>query len=277
MTADFLKDQTAVLVLSIAVVMILEGFLTQRQQGTLTRRWISNFMLGTLNVVLAPTILGAILALYIATGLIESPGLLGRSPFDFTTSLIVTLVALELVGYGWHRVSHSVPFIWRMHRVHHSDPDIDVTTTLRHHPLEVALSNLVTLPVVLLLGPEPQVMMVVGAITALLDAISHGNLNLGALDRPISLLIVTPGFHCVHHSADLPYTDSNFSNNFPLCDYLFGTAKRWNAQEIKTRQFGLREFASQPCQRIDRLLIQPFLSKKSSAMILMFSLIHSSQ
>jgi len=242
--------------------MLLEGFLTQRKHEPFTRRWMSNFMLGILNVALTPTILGAILSFYISTGLIKNSGLLSGTDFDFTTSLVVTLVTLEFVGYWWHRLSHSVPLLWRMHRVHHSDPEIDVTTTLRHHPLETAISNLVTLPTVLLLGPEPEVLIMVGAVTALLDAISHGNLNLGQLERPLSFFLVTPGFHCVHHSADLPYTDSNFSNNFPIFDYIFGSAERWNIQDLRARKLGLREYSSEKCQRIDRLLIQPFLNSR---------------
>lgn len=263
MPEDFLKDQTAVLIFSITVIIVLEGFLTQRKHKIFSRRWLSNFMLGTINTALTPTIFGAILALCLSTGLIQSPSPLARAEFDFKTSLIVTLVVLELMGYWWHRLSHSVPLLWRLHRVHHSDPEIDVTTALRHHPLEVAFSNLVSLPLVFLIAPEPEVMMVAGALVAMLNAISHGNLNLGGFDRPLSLFVVTPGFHCVHHSADLPYTDSNFSNNFPVFDFIFGTAKRWKPNELQNRQLGLREYSSEKSQRIDRLLIQPFISRNN--------------
>lgn len=258
MTVDFLKDPTAVLVLSITVVMFLEGFLTQRKQEVFTRRWGSNLMMGIINVALGPAVFGAIFSIYVSIGMIESPGLLGLAQFGFTKSLFLTLVSLELVNYWWHRLSHALPLLWSMHKVHHSDPEVDVTTTLRHHPLESALSTFVTLPVVLLLGPEPEVMFAAGAIAVLLDAISHGNVKLGVLDRPISLLVVTPGFHCVHHSADPAYSDSNFSNNLPIFDYIFGTSRRWTREELRTRKLGLLEYSSQQSQRIDKLLIQPF-------------------
>lgn len=254
-------DPTALLIGSLSLVILLEGLISRRKAQA-ARRWTSNFALGAINLFAEPILLSTVVATYSQAGLEDwGGGLLSRLGAGLGMSLFLTLISLEFVGYWWHRLSHAVPVLWRIHSVHHNDNELDATTSLRHHPLEPALGSFINLPVIFILGPDPMVAAIAATITTVIDVINHGNLSLGRFERPLSLLVVTPGFHCVHHSSERRFTDSNFSNNFPIFDYLFRSARCWSSEELRTHRLGLDEYRTDKDQRLDRLLIQPFLRR----------------
>lgn len=257
-----LVDPTTLLIGALSLVIFFEGLIGRRRQAKSAHRWTSNFALGVINLFAEPVLLNTVVAAYSKAGLEDfGGGLLSRFGSGFGLSLFLTLISLEFVGYWWHRLSHSIPVLWRIHLVHHNDNELDATTSLRHHPLELFLGGFINLPVIFLLGPDPMVAAIATAITTLVDVINHGNLNLGRFERPLSLLVVTPGFHCVHHSSERRFTDSNFSNNFPIFDYVFGSARRWSNEDLRTRRLGLDNYRADKHQRLDKLLIQPFLRR----------------
>ena len=168
-------------------------------------------------------------------------------------------VVLDLVIYGQHVVFHKVPWLWRLHRMHHADLDIDVTTGLRFHPIEILLSMLIKIAIVALFGiPAPAVV----AFEVVLNATSmfnHSNAAMPAwLDRVVRLLVVTPDMHRVHHSAVRAETDSNFGFNVPWWDWLFGTYRAAPAAGHDGVTIGLPIFRDRRELRLDRLLTQPF-------------------
>jgi sterol desaturase/sphingolipid hydroxylase (fatty acid hydroxylase superfamily) len=166
---------------------------------------------------------------------------------------------LDLTIYVQHVTFHHVPALWRLHRMHHADLDVDVTTGVRFHPIEIALSMLIKMCAVLAFG-IPAVAVVVFEIA--LNATSmfnHSNIAMPAkLDRVIRWLVVTPDMHRVHHSIERRETDSNFGFNLPWWDRLFGTYRPAPAAGHADMTLGIPIFRDPRELRLDRLLTQPF-------------------
>ncbi len=243
---------------AVAFVLMWESFSTRRTfPHSPVIRYLNNFSLAAVERGLVSLLL-PLLPLSVPSGF---TGLLG-SDLPWWISFPITALCLELTGYWWHRLSHVVPWLWRLHLVHHSDTEVDASTSLRHHPLEGVLDALVLTPVVLLLLPDPLVLLGWNFLTISVSAFSHGNISVPLLERWLGRFIVTPGFHCVHHSSELPFTNSNYANNFPWLDRLFGTARDWTAQEQSQRSLGLEDFRSDRDRWLDRLLLEPFLKRK---------------
>lgn len=141
--------------------------------------------------------------------------------------LIATLMLDSFAAYWVHRLMHVTPLFWRVHRVHHSDKAVDVSTSFRNHPLEL----FVTLPpsalVVLVLGSPPSVVLATQTILMMAAIWDHADIKLPPrLNRALSLVIVTPELHRVHHSVDRGEHDSNFGDCLSIWDRLFGTLTR---------------------------------------------------
>ena len=158
--------------------------------------------------------------------------------------------------YGWHRLNHRVPFLWRFHRAHHSDAQMDVTTASRFHIGEILFSNCLRIPLILLLGI--QLWELVLYETALLAVIQFHHANVGVpprLDQLLRCFIVTPAMHKVHHSRWQPETDSNYSSLLSIWDRLFRSFRL--RDDPRTIQFGLDEFARPENQTLAGILKTP--------------------
>jgi sterol desaturase/sphingolipid hydroxylase (fatty acid hydroxylase superfamily) len=168
-------------------------------------------------------------------------------------------VVLDLVIYGQHVVFHHVPWLWRLHRMHHADLDIDVSTGGRFHPIEILLSMLIKMATVGLLGiPVAAVVAFEVALNAT-SMFNHSNVSMPAwLDRIARLMLVTPDMHRVHHSVLRQETDSNFGFNLPWWDRLFGTYRAEPRAGHDGMTIGLPVFRDPGELRLDRLLTQPF-------------------
>ncbi|MBI5428502.1 MAG: sterol desaturase family protein [Nitrospinae bacterium] len=137
---------------------------------------------------------------------------------------LLTLVFLDLMIYIQHVVVHMVPFFWRFHVVHHSDLDLDVSSGLRFHPVEILGSMLYKVGLVLLLGPAPLAAMTFEAVLNGMSQFTHSNIRLPApLDNALRWAFVTPDMHRIHHSVEARETNSNFGFNLSLWDRLLGT------------------------------------------------------
>jgi len=185
-------------------------------------------------------------------------GLLNLVELPPVVTIPATFLLLDLVLWGQHVAFHRVPLLWRLHRLHHSDTELDATTGLRFHPIEIGLSVLLKFAACALIGAD-----VVGVVLfeVLLNAaamFTHGNVRLpGRIDGWVRRVLVTPDMHLIHHSAWRPETDSNFGTIFSWWDRLFRTY-RGAAREDAPFVVGLEEFRSAEDRRIDRLLVQPF-------------------
>ena len=152
-------------------------------------------------------------------------GLLALIPLPAWLELVLAIALLDgIVAYLHHRLSHGIPFLWKFHVVHHSDPHVDSTTALRHSPIEALMRSAMTLVGVVVLGVSPGVLVAYQAVALLAAQWIHADLRLPArFDRALALVFVSPGMHRVHHHRSLPETDTNYSTIFSLWDRLFGT------------------------------------------------------
>lgn len=222
-------------------------------------RWGHNISLSLVNQVLVYWV-DAYATLAVAWWVAQQgDGLLIRFEVGFPAALVITVVTFELLSYGLHRLLHTVPWLWRIHVVHHSDTELDFTTTYRSHPLEVIFVTLATIPVIALLGPPFAIVVVYQIGRVSVNIIAHSNVYLPEwVDRWLRYLIVTPDFHRCHHSDDRRFTDSNYGAFLPLFDFLFGTATRKPFAEHPVMPIGLEYFRDPRDSRFDRLLLMPF-------------------
>ncbi len=243
--------------------MVLESLAPWRrvQEAPLTR-WLNNLGLTALDYVLLFA-LGPYLAFYTAQALgWPQMGLLGRIEAGPVLSFTLLMLVMEFVNYWLHRAFHQVPVLWRFHAVHHSDVEMDATTSHRHHPLEMVINSAVIILVLILLGPDPWTLLLYNITRIALATLTHGNVSLPArLDRVLRLFLVTPDFHRLHHSAERRYTDSNYSAVLPWYDYLFRTATYRPREEHRVMTMGLERFREPRFSHLDQMLWLPFSSE----------------
>lgn len=171
----------------------------------------------------------------------------------------LSVILLDLAIWTQHLVFHHVPALWRLHRMHHTDTEFDVTTALRFHPVEIVLSMLIKMAVVALLGAPAVAVVLFEVLLNACAMFSHGNVRLpSGLERALRLVLVTPEMHRVHHSALRAETDSNFGFCLSVWDRLFGTHLPQPAAGHERMVIGLEGFRAPAEARLDRLLTQPF-------------------
>ena len=139
--------------------------------------------------------------------------------------VILGLILLDLIG-AWliHWIEHKVKWMWKFHLIHHTEPSVDVTSGLRHHPGENIFRLIFTTIAVLLTGASLGLVMLYQTISAFFAALTHANIQVpGWIDKPLAWVFVTPHFHKIHHHYIQPHTDSNYGNIFSIWDHLFRT------------------------------------------------------
>ncbi|MEO8302115.1 MAG: sterol desaturase family protein [Rhizomicrobium sp.] len=220
----------------------------------LTLRWFGN--LGLFAIVLLMTWLVPLLSSLGAAMLAAQQdwGLFHRIALPPVIALAASFVLLDFFGYWTHRLMHKIPLLWRLHALHHSDNDLDVTTTIRHHPAEAVVQALFDAALALAFGFSPQAVLLYGGLALVVQTFHHGNVMLPARLRPLSRWLITPDLHRLHHSRAYAENNSNFGNLIPLWDKLFGTLRTEPEGEF---QVGLPEFSGADFQRLDKLLMQP--------------------
>jgi sterol desaturase/sphingolipid hydroxylase (fatty acid hydroxylase superfamily) len=135
---------------------------------------------------------------------------------------------------------HAVPLLWRLHRVHHADPDFDVTTGARFHPVEILLSMLIKLAAIAVIGAPALAVLAFEVILNACAMFNHGNVRLpGAADRMLRRVIVTPDMHRIHHSMEMAETNSNFGFNLAWWDRLFGTYRAQASLSQESMRIGV--------------------------------------
>ena len=222
-------------------------------------RWPGNFLLLMLNSF-ALRLVFPITAVGFALFCTEQKfGLLNQLEPPFPLSVAIAMLLLDLTIYLQHVIFHRVPILWRIHRMHHTDLDLDVTSGTRFHPLEILLSMLIKLAAIWVIG-APAIAVVFFEVLLNAGAMfNHANLRLpAALDGALRLIIVTPDMHRVHHSVIPEETGRNFGFNLPWWDRLFGTYKAQPERGHADMTIGLPEFQDINSQRIDRMLTQPW-------------------
>lgn len=223
-------------------------------------RWGSNLGLVALNTLLLRVMFPLAAVGMAAFSAANGWGLLNHFNVPFWVAVPVAVIAMDLVIWLQHVMVHAVPVLWRLHRVHHADPDYDLTTGARFHPLEIVLSMLIKFATIAVLGPPVLAVVIFEVVLNAAAMFNHGNIRLPAgLDRVLRWVIVTPDMHRVHHSVEEDETNSNFGFNLSCWDRLLGTYR----EQPRAGQLGMtigihghtdpREVA-----RLDGMLLLPF-------------------
>lgn len=254
--------------LGVFVVMALWESLVPQRTRTLPRsfRWLNN--LGLL-VVGNLALRAALPLLAVGTAVIAHDkgwGLFNVLETPLWASTAASVILLDLAIYFQHVVFHKVPALWVLHRVHHSDTNLDVSTALRFHPFEIILSLIVKMAIIMLLGAPPLGVLIFEILLNATAMFNHANVK---LPRPVDAIlrgiIVTPDMHAVHHSIEQRESNSNFGFNLSVWDRLFGTYLEAPANGNAGLIIGLRVFRSARDNRLDRLLLQPFRRQPEQA------------
>ena len=249
----------SVLLIGLLGLGLLERGWPQRARLPYWPRWGQNLSLAlvaTLALRLAVPISALEIALWAESA---DFGLLRWFALPHALMLALTIVFLDAAIYWQHRVMHRFRWLWRVHRVHHSDTAFDVSLALRFHPFEIVLSMLYKLTVIAMLGAPALAVVIYESLLLGFALWTHANLALPArLDRALRWLWVTPEMHRVHHSVERDETDANYGNILSLWDRLFGTYVHSPRQPSQHMPIGLAEFREPSAQRLSALLELPF-------------------
>lgn len=227
-------------------------------QGAPGRR--AKHLAGNLGIALMNVLLIALCFLPLWRMATAQFGLLNQFPLPAWLHASLAVLLLDCWTYGWHRANHEFPFLWRFHRMHHSDPWMDVTSARRFHPGEILLSSLLRLPLIFLLGIHLRELLLYGWIMGFVVDFHHANIALPErIDRWLRVLIATPAMHKVHHSRSQVETDSNYTSLLSAWDRLFGSFRL--RPDLATIRIGLDGWSDSRHQTISGLLTTPFQNK----------------
>jgi len=244
-----------------ALLAIAEALAPRRRLvASKSQRWATHLSLAALNNLLVRIAL-PITALETARLATERRwGLLTWVDWPEAAETLLAVLALDFAIWLQHVTFHAVPSLWRLHRAHHADLDLDVSSGVRFHTLEILLSMLIKCGCVVLLGPTVVAVLIFEILLNATSMFSHANIRLPAgLDRWLRLVLVTPDMHRIHHSTRPEETHSNFGFNLPWWDRLLGTYRADPAGEHEQLPLGLPELRDETrCERLDWVLRLPF-------------------
>jgi sterol desaturase/sphingolipid hydroxylase (fatty acid hydroxylase superfamily) len=224
-----------------------------------SRRWAGHFAL----LFVTTWLVGLLLpfsAVAAALAVEDSPyGLLNRPWTPAWAAWLIAIPLLDFVRYGQHWLVHRVPLLWRLHKVHHSDPDYDLTTALRFHPVEALFTAVTQCAAIALLAPPPMAVLAGELLFLVQVHLVHGNVAFPeAMDRFLRPVLVTPNLHAVHHSAALADQNSNYGGVFSIWDRLCGTFRTRASAERAQMTMGLEGYAGERGILWSTLFLLPF-------------------
>jgi sterol desaturase/sphingolipid hydroxylase (fatty acid hydroxylase superfamily) len=229
------------------------------------RRRLSNIGFWILNLFLAAFLLPSAA---LVRPQIEAMGLaLPSWPIaDAGLSFVTGFLLLDLMRYLVHRCEHAVPLFWRFHALHHSDPDLDVTTAVRHHPFEYVPASVVYWLAVLVLAIPGVVVMSHGLVVFATAAVQHGNIRFPRwLERWLQTVLVTVDTHRIHHSVVFDQANSNYGAVLSVWDRFFGTYTRLSRAQHDKIVFGVRELPRRDCLKPSKMIFTPWLLPRATA------------
>jgi len=251
--------------LSFALIFILIALWEIRTpRRTLTtskkKRWFTNLSIIAMNPLLIRLVFPVFAVEMAQTAQANGWGLLNYLGTPSVIAVPAGIIVLDLVIYLQHVMFHAVPLLWRLHMVHHTDLDFDMTTGLRFHPIEICLSLILKLTIIVALGPPAISVLIFEILLNGMAMFNHGNIRMPpAVDRVLRFFVVTPDMHRVHHSVIIRETNSNYGFNLSIWDRLFGT---YLAQPSKGHQeltIGLSLFRDPGRLTLPWLLILPII------------------
>ncbi len=248
-------------------VMGLWEILAPRRALTVSKtvRWVNNLGLVFLNSFILRLLFPAA-AVGVAVVCAERGwGVFNVYDAPYAVAVLVSIIAMDMVIYLQHVMVHAVPLLWRLHRVHHADPDFDVTTGARFHPIEIVLSMLIKFATIVLLGPPVVAVVIFEILLNATAMFNHSNVRLHpAVDKVLRWFVVTPDMHRVHHSVEDDEANSNFGFNLPWWDRLFGTYRAQPRAGHENMKIGIHKYHDpKQVSWLPGMLWLPFVGKIS--------------
>lgn len=230
-------DRVAFLAGSILILWIIEGGIPMATMNYRKNKW--RHALLNFSFTLFHLVIHAALAVYVVLicdwCVANRFGLVQWLNFPVWAIIIAGILSMDFFG-GWlvHIVQHKVPLFWRMHIVHHTDRNVDVTSGLRHHPFEAFFRWVFFSAGILFMGLPVYTVMIAQTIMSIFTMFTHANVRLPAwLEKGMSYILITPNMHKVHHHYKQPYTDSNYGTALCIWDRMFGTYKELDIRQVK--------------------------------------------
>jgi sterol desaturase/sphingolipid hydroxylase (fatty acid hydroxylase superfamily) len=247
---------------SLLFFLILLEYLLPKRRVVRKKRWIANFALTFINIMA----LGALPVTFISAAQYASLhklGIFNWLSLPTTLLIFLTLLLRGFISFFTHYLYHKFGFLWNIHRVHHLDTELDISTNVRFHPLEFVFNIIIGVPLILLFGLSPWILLFYELIDITVTLISHANISFPRkIERLLRYVIVTPDLHRIHHSSYQQETDSNFGAVFPVWDIIFGTFKTKTTVAPELMELGLKEVRDHRTNNIIWLLISPFKKLK---------------
>ncbi|MDQ2092360.1 sterol desaturase family protein [Marimonas arenosa] len=227
-------------------------------------RWTTNWAITILNTLVLRALAIGLPLLAVGAAIDAAAngwGLLNRIDGPVWLEITAAVLFFDFAIWAQHLITHKVPLLWRLHQVHHADRDIDVTTAIRFHPIEIALSMLLKIGLVYLIGPAALAIILFEIILNGTAMFNHANMKLPLwLDRWLRLVLVTPDMHRVHHSVQRHEHDSNYGFALSIWDRIFGTYVPQPDQGHEGMDIGLRWRDDNP-SKLGWSLTLPFREK----------------
>jgi len=245
----------------IFLAMALWETLWPRRQQAFARRarWPHNIGLLLVDVAVLHVVAPSTAIALALAGELHGWGLVNALALPSWIAIPLAVVLLDLTIYFQHVMFHAVPTLWRLHRVHHTDLDFDVTTGTRFHPIEILISTGIKCAAVAAIGAPATAVLAFELLLNGTAMFNHANARLPkVVDQLLRWIVVTPDMHRVHHSVVYNETNSNFGFNLPWWDRIFGTYRARPAAGHQAMTIGVDAFRTREDLRLDRLLVQPF-------------------
>jgi sterol desaturase/sphingolipid hydroxylase (fatty acid hydroxylase superfamily) len=254
--------QWALLLLAFVIFALWETYFPRRVLiASTARRWGSHAILSFLCNTSGVWIYRASAVVVASAAGSSRYGLLNRQAIPFGVRCIIAVLLLDLLRYGQHYLYHAVPVLWRIHQVHHSDPDYDWSTSMRFHPGEFLLTQGSYLAVIALMAPPALAVLCLELADVVENIFVHANVAVpGWIEAVLRPWLVTPDMHRIHHSDEYTEQNANFGVVFPWWDRLLGTYRREPAAGHDHMGVGLREIDAKQGVSLIGMLIQPFRS-----------------
>lgn len=248
-----------------AVLALIETAAPRRiLSQTRKARWSTNWGITLINTVTlrAMAIFLPLLAVGAAADAqINGWGLFNAVSLPIWIEVILAMLILDFAIWAQHLITHKIPLLWRLHQVHHADVDIDVTTAIRFHPVEIALSMVLKIGLVYLLGPAAIAVILFEIMLNGTAMFNHANIRLPLhIDAALRRVLVTPDMHRVHHSVHRHEHDSNYGFALSIWDQMFGTYIAQPAEGHDDMDIGLRWQDERPSRLVWSLKL-PFSNK----------------
>ena len=246
--------------LGVFVMMALWEVIAARRELSIAKgpRWFGNLGLVVVDTVVVRLLFpAAVIGMAIAVAEIEF-GLFHWLTLPYWLAVVLSILILDFAIYVQHVMFHSIPALWRLHMVHHADVDVDVTTGIRFHPVEIIVSMVIKLAAVAVLGPPLLAVLVFEVLLNALSMFNHANVRMPpTFERILRWFIVTPEMHRVHHSIDRAEHDTNFGFNLSCWDRWMGTYLARPAKGQTGMTLGLPYFREAAWRSLPKILVMP--------------------